>query len=187
MARTRPSEFAKLVIEQVAYIKEYNKTTKSIYTPKRNSSHNIDSEDNNRKNFSYVFLKDEICKIGLIKGKDAFVEAANMLSLLNPMNPLTYQEDLNMQISDDKDDWVNKDYLELYLEDKSSYLPYKLFGFHFDLGVADALTSVILQIVDDNCFNYQRRNNILNPMYQYMGIVNKKINNHFCVYLTFGR
>jgi hypothetical protein len=90
-----------------------------------------------------------------------------------------------MQISNEKDDWVNKDFLESYLEDKSSYLSYKYFGFHFDLGVVDALTSVVLQVVDDNCFNFQRRNNIFNPNYQYIGINNKKIRNNFCLYLSF--
>jgi len=107
------------------------------------------------------------------------------MSLEDGLNELEYKEDLCMNISDDIDDWTNKLYLEKYLEEKSQYLDYEYFAFHFDLDVICPLTSVILQVVDDNNFNFQRRNNILNPIYKYIGIVNKKIGNRFCVYLTF--
>lgn len=101
------------------------------------------------------------------------------------LNSLEYKEDLCMQISGDVDFWTNKLYLDNYLEDKAEYLPYKYFGFHFDLDAVCPLTSAVLQIVDDNFFHFQRRNNILNKDYKYIGVTNKKIGNNFCVYLTF--
>jgi hypothetical protein len=121
-----------------------------------------------------------------MRGKEAFLEAAEMMSLREVLPPLEYHEDLCTQISNEKEEWVNKTFLENYLEEKSKYLNYKYFGFHFDLGVVCAMTSVVLQIIDDNSFHFQRRNNLLNANYKYIGITNKKIGNSFCVYLTFG-
>lgn len=168
MARTKPYEFAQIILDEIPYIQSLQNSSKRV----------------NKGN--YIFQKNEICKIAIVKGKDAFLEAAEMMSLRECLPPLEYHEDLCMQISNDKDEWVNKTFLEKYLEEKSVYLNYKYFGFHFDLGVVDALTSVALQIIDDNSFHLQRRNNILNPNYKYIGITNKKIGNSFCVYLTFG-
>lgn len=164
LARTNPYSFSKNIIDHMQFIKE-----------------------NDRKNMkgSYILIKEDICKVGLIRGKVAFTEAAEMMTMQPSLNPLEYREDMCMQISNEKEDWVDKEFLESYLEEKSSYLNYKFFGFHFDLGVVDPLTSVVLQIVDDNLFQFQRRNNILNPIYKYIGISNKKIDNRFCIYLTF--
>lgn len=164
LARTSPEEFSKLIIDEIANIYENNK----------------DSSKG-----SYLFIKEDICKIGLLKGKEAFINAADKLCQNSKLPPLEHKDELCMQISKEKDDWVNKEYLEPYLVEKSSYLQYKYFGFHFDLGVVDALTSVVLQIVDDNLFNTQRRNNILNSNYKYIGISNRKVENSFCVYLCF--
>lgn len=164
LARANPCSFSKNIVDQIQYIKE-----------------------NDRKNSKgdYVLLKEDICKVGLIRGKEAFIESAEMMSVQPSLSNLEYREDMCMQISNEREDWVDKDFIESYLEEKSSYLNYKYFGFHFDLGVVDPMTSVVLQIVDDNLFSFQRRNNILNPNYKFIGISNKKIDNHFCVYLTF--
>jgi hypothetical protein len=138
----------------------------------------------NDKN-KYVLVRDNICKVALLKGKDAFIEAAEKLVLEECSDVLEFKEELCLEIPNNKLRWTDKNYLEEYLEDKATNLDYKLFGFHFDLGVADPLTSIVLQIVDDNVLNFQRRNNILNPMYKYIGVSNKKLEGSFCIYITF--
>lgn len=130
-------------------------------------------------------MKDKICRVGLLRGKDAFIEIAEELAMMEVLEPLEYREEINLQISNEIDDWVSQDFLESYLLDKFNNLTYSEYSFHFDLGVIDPLTSVVLQVVDDNYFNFLRRKNILNPKFKYLGITNKKINNNFCVYLTF--
>lgn len=164
MARVNPYSFAVNIMDQIQFIQENERLSMKG---------------------SYILLKDEICKVGLVRGKSAFNEAAEMMAMQSSLNSLEYREDICMQISNEKEDWVDKEFLESYLEEKSSYLNFQFFGFHFDLGVVDPLTSVVLQIVDDNLFSFQRRNNILNPSYKYIGITSKKIGNSFCVYLTF--
>ena len=148
----------------------------------------IKDNEKKHKRSNFIFEKEDICKIGLIKGIDAFKEAAEMLVMRQnnePLHPLEYKEELSMQISNDKEEWTDRSYLESYLDEKAVYLKHKYFGFHFDLGVVCPESTVALQIVDDNSFNFQRRNNLMNPLYKYIGISNKKIGNSFCLYLTF--
>lgn len=164
MARTNPLEFSKLIIDQVPFIYENYKKHKKV---------------------NYFIRKEEICKVGLIRGVEAFKEAAERMTLGDRLPPLVYKEDLCMQIPSEIEDCTNKLYLDNYLEDKAEYLNYEYFGFHFDLDVACALTSVVLQIVDDNLFHFQRRDNILNPLYKYIGVTNKKIKNSVCLYISF--
>lgn len=163
--RLNPIEFSHIITSQIEFIED-----NLIYSTNKGK---------------FIFYKEGICQIGLIKGKEAFIDIANKLCMRKPIEKLEYKEDLCMNVSNDMADWVNKHYLEVYLEEKSSYLSYEHFGFHFDLGCVDALTSVVLQVVDDNLFNCQRRNNILNEKYRYIGISYKKINNYFCLYLSF--
>lgn len=138
----------------------------------------------NDKN-KYVFIRDDICKVSLIKGRDAFIEAAELLALEECRDALEFKQELCLEISNNKQKWTDKEYLEEYLENKANNLDYKLFGFHFDIGVSDPLTSLVLQIIDDNVLNFQRRNNILNRNYKYIGVSSKKIEGSFCVYVTF--
>ena len=138
-----------------------------------------------KDNDKFVFIRDDICKVSLIKGKDAFLQAAELLAMEECSDELEFRKELCLEISDNKQKWTDKEYLEEYLEDKANNLDYKLFGFHFDIGVSDPLTSIVLQIIDDNVLNFQRRNNILNRNYKYIGVSSKKIEGSFCLYVTF--
>lgn len=164
LVRTKPVDFAKIIKDHIPYIQENTRK---------------------HKKSNFYIQKPNICKIGLIKGPVAFEEAAERLILGDLLEPLEYREDLCMQISSEREDWTNKVYLDHYLQDKAEYLNYSFFAFHFDLDCVCPLTSTVLQVVDDNCFHFQRRDNILNPEYKYIGVTNKKIGNSFCVYISF--
>lgn len=156
--------FAKVIIDQLPFIIQ---------------------NSNASKKGNFLMLKEQVCRVGLLRGKEAFIEIAEALAMLDALEPLQYREEINLQISNEIEDWVSQEFLESYLQDKFTNLSYSEYSFHFDLGVVDPLTSVVLQIVDDNFFSLQRRKNILNPKFKYVGITSKKINNNFCVYLTF--
>jgi hypothetical protein len=162
-ARTMPYEFCNHIIDNINYIK---------YEPQ--SSQMGD----------YVFVKDDKNKVNLMTGKNAFIQAAQTLALKDPMAPLEIRNDLIIKIPNDKEKMFNKTYIQDILAKKFNNSNYKLFGFHFDLGI-DALSSVVLQIVDDNANKSQRRNNILNPDYKYIGISSKKIGSVYCIYIAF--
>ena len=132
-----------------------------------------------------VFAKDNTYKVGLIEGKSSFIKAAEILALKESILPLEVHEDLMISIPDGKVSIYDKPFIEKYITKKFESLNFKLFGFHFDLGI-DELSSVILQIVDDNVNKQQRRNNILNPNYKYIGISSKKLGSVNCIYIAFG-
>jgi len=167
-ARNSPKEFSNLILECADYI---------LKNPKISSSS------------KYVFFKDKISKIGLKRGKPEFCDAAALFGNLWKVNKLELDEDLCITIPDNIKIWTDRDYLMQAIENKRNKLAskYEEFAFHFDLGTIDPKYSVLLQLVDDNDFNYQRRYNIMNPYYNYIGITSKKIENQFCVYLLFAR
>ena len=108
-ARTRPYEFSNHIIENLKFIKF--DPTQSLET-------------------DYLFLKDDIHKVGLKTGKSAFIEAAGMLVLMESLLPLELKEDLIIEIPEKKENMFDKLYIENYLSKKYQSLDYKLFGFH---------------------------------------------------------
>ena len=78
------------------------------------------------------------------------------------------------------------DFIKIKKNEFSDINKYKLFGFHYDNGSIHSEISIILQLVDDNDANGQRRNNILNRDFKYLGVSVGKIKpNRFIVYLSF--
>lgn len=184
LLRSKPYIYSQKILNSLGYIKSTNKSNDNIDI--KNNKHISDNSNNEYcSNYFSYYVKQDICKIGLIKGQRAFVETAELLAIQDSIDLLIFKKDLCIEIPDNKSEWINKTYLETYLQEKAKNLNYSKFGFHFDLNCVCPETSVILQVVDDNTFNLQRRNNILNPEYKYIGISSKKINNNYCVYLTF--
>ena len=142
LARTKPYEFADHIIDSIKYIKVNEKTGKGN---------------------EFIFNKDDTCKVNLIKGKSAFIEAAEILAMQDCLTPLEFKEDLIIEIPNDKKLFIDKTYIEEYLNKKLDSLEYKLLGFHFDLGVSDPLTCVVLQIVDDNVLKCQTKKQYIKP------------------------
>ncbi len=66
------------------------------------------------------------------------------------------------------------------IEDK-----YDNYTFHYDCGSNNAEMSAILQLVDDSNSDFRRRNNILDNIFNSIGIsANKLGNNKYIVYIT---
>ena len=148
-----------------------------------------------------VLGTDKTNKIGLKDGISKFNESKRFLLQIDSCNELAYDTNLEIEISDNPDLWLNNEYIKNKIVDKQSELlnltnsdtndnskkasDYTIFGFHFDYGMNDPIISSVLQIVDDNNCENRRRYNIMNLEYKAVGITNKFSGNKFVSYFFF--
>jgi len=144
-------------------------------------------------------------KIGLKDGISKFNESKRFLLHIDSCEELKYDSELEIEISENSDLWLNNEYIKNKIIDKQSELlnfsstmcseittktkdkksEYSIFGFHFDFGMSDPTISSVLQVVDDNNCENRRRYNIMNSEYKAVGITNKIIGNKFVSYFFF--
>lgn len=172
--RQTPYLFANNILDYISHITKL---------PNMNQSYNLSNISNSSV---FYFIKENECKVELKQGKQAFIDSSEeLIKLDSTLCPLRLNQKLSIEIPDDRELWCNKDYLEREIQKKFDSLDFEYIGFHFDFGIVNPLISVILQVVDDNNLNFQRRNNILNENFKYLGISIRKINNSACTYFTF--
>lgn len=126
-----------------------------------------------------------ICNIGLKKGEDQFNPTLDILKNFEGMLDLQWRSDLIIEIPDKISEWTKRENITKILSEVEKTGKYKQIGFHYDFGIKNALLSVILQIVDDSPFRGNRRTNIMNSSYEYIGISCKEINGNICYYFVF--
>ena len=144
-------------------------------------------------------------KIGLKDGISKFNESKRFLLHIDSCEELKYDSELEIEISENSDLWLNNEYIKNKIIDKQSELlnfsstmgsemttktkdkksDYSIFGFHFDFGMSDPTISSVLQVVDDNNCENRRRYNIMNSEYKAVGVTNKIIGNKFVSYFFF--
>ena len=176
LARTQPKNYIERVQTYMKYIKpnpEYNKKTANTLLP-------------------YMFDKEGIPKVALLRGEEAFTEFIAYLNTAIPMDPLQIRQEIAIRPLSKSDLQTKKEIIaELFINKKKELIEkyqyiYKNLDFHYDYGTNNYEVSSLLQLVDDNNSNKQRRNKILNRDYKYVGISYAKIKaNRFCVYVTF--
>lgn len=147
-----------------------------------------------------VLGTDKTNKIGLKDGISKFNESKRFLLHIDSCEELSYDMNLEIEISENPDLWLNNEYIKNKIMDKQSELlnisnlnstsdtkksDYTIFGFHFDFGMSDPTISSVLQIVDDNNCENRRRYNILNSEYKAVGITNRASGNKFVSYFFF--
>jgi hypothetical protein len=140
-------------------------------------------------------------KIGLKEGISKFNECKRFLLQIESCSELKYDKDLEIDISDDAELWLNNEYIKnkiiekqlLFSNESSDEIKekdkkkkdYNIFGFHFDFGMHDPIISSVLQLVDDNNCENRRRYNIMNSEYKAVGITNKVQGKKFVSYFFF--
>lgn len=130
-------------------------------------------------------------KIALKEGIQKFNECKRFMIQLEPIDELEYDKELEIEISNNSDLWLNNEYIKNKIADKQKNLmnsnnnKYNIYGFHFDYGMNDPFLSSVLQLVDDNNCEDRRRYNILNSSFKFVGISNKSIGNKFVSYFLF--
>lgn len=147
----------------------------------------ISKIENAKKNIMYD--KKGICvykssvKVALSKGIPAFDEAIDYLKNLQPMPKLLFSSELLIIPPENEDQIKDKTYMNEIINEKvQSGIPIK--SFWRDI-IKDRETCLLLMIVDDTGANSgKKRNDILDPTMQCIGITSKRIGKSFASYIT---
>jgi len=144
---------------------------------------------NNIKAFEGKDIYDEINgpKIALNKGKQTFLDCINSMENLEKIHPLNLSKDITIIMNDEESEkYLDKKFMTDAINQVKQSAIGKQFNFHYDYGSSNPEISCLLQVVDDNTSNFYRRNNILNPEFNYVGISITQIKKKkFLVYCTF--
>ena len=130
-----------------------------------------------------IFIYKSTVKVALARGVPAFDEAINFLKNLKPMQKLIFSNELLMEYPINEEQIKDKKYMNDQINIKvQNGIPIK--SFWRDI-IKDPQTCLILMVVDDTGVNSgKKRNDILDPNMQCIGIVSKKIGKSFASYIT---
>ena len=130
-----------------------------------------------------IYIYKSAVKVALSRGLPAFDETIDFLKKLNPMPKLIFSNDLLIDAPINEEQLKDKKYMNEQINAKvQNGIPIK--SFWRDI-IKDPQTCLILMIVDDNGPNSgKKRNDILDPNMQCIGIVSKKIGKNFASYIT---
>ena len=155
--RSNPKQYAEKLRSHIAYIKEEKE--KLIY-------------------------QNGDVKTVLNQGAPAFNKAIDILTNTSPLGNLDLNDEKKIEVPEDPETQTTS-FKNLQPALKVKF-PGKKFGFTFDLGAPIAETIVVLQLVDDNKSNGNRRNCFLDTAFSQLGVSIKKGKaKHYAIYLTF--
>lgn len=122
-------------------------------------------------------------KVALSRGEPAFDEAIEFLGNLQPMKRLEFSPDLVIIPPTNEEEIKDRRYMNEQINEKVQMgIPIK--SFWRDI-IKDCETCLILMIVDDTGANSgKKRNDILDPSMEHIGIVSKMIGKNFASYIT---
>ena len=165
-------KFSQYMLEQINKIRSNPKIFVDILKKAKNNIR-LDKKGN-------LYYSGKI-KVALYKGNDAFDEAISALEKTKPMKPLAYKKDLCIEISKDKKDFKNGDYLRKKINELIKK-GIKVRAFWRDI-ISDAETNFLLMIVDDNPIRRgEKRKDVLNPEMKYIGIISGIVGKYFICY-----
>ena len=149
------------------------------------SIQNIIKEDNNDPTKPKIIYK-EIVKVALIKGEEAFREAAHELRNMNPLPPLEFKKEICIPLPDNEEQFKDSNYLKEKVKEILSK-NIRINVFYKEL-VKIPEISVLLMIVDDNGKNAgKKRRALLNKNFKYIGVSFRFIGKHFISYFAFSK
>ena len=130
-----------------------------------------------------IFIYKSNVKVALSRGVPAFDETINFLKNLKPMPKLIFSNELLIDYPINEEQIKDRKYMNEQINIKvQNGIPIK--SFWRDI-IKDPQTCLILMIADDTGINSgKKRNDILDPNMQCIGIVSKKIGKSFASYVT---
>lgn len=144
-------------------------------------------EDNNKDDSTKnkIIYKQKV-KVALNRGKEAFLEAAEILRNLESLPPLEFISEMCIPLPETEEELKDPSFL------KSKVQELKDDGITIDVFYKDLVkipeVSVLLMIVDDSFNNIgKKRKALFNKNFKYIGVNSKFIGNSFVAYLAFSR
>ena len=125
-------------------------------------------------------------KVALIRGEEAFREAAQELRKMEPISPLEFKEEICIPLPDNIDDFKDGN----FLRDKVKEILAKniTINVFFKELVKLPEVSALLMIVDDNGRNSgKKRKALLNKKFKYIGVTYRFIGKTFISYFAFSK
>jgi hypothetical protein len=151
-------------------------------------------EEINGDKFLTLEMNDFISNSILVQGLPSFKEAIKFLEIYykkySTLNRLVHISDLKIPFPNDVKLVIDKNYIHNKAEEikKKFKGKYEVTGYTYDITYKDAELTTIMQIVDDNYGNKNRRHNLLNKDIKYIGINYKKLNDEqYAVYILLAK
>lgn len=179
MLRNSPKSFINLIEHAIKLITPTNKDEIN------DTNINYFMTNSFKKQIKYKICVDNVCNIGLQKGKEQFDSVVNVLRTLQGMDKLEFSTDLCLDIPERMEDVGKREYITESLSRIESIGKYNELSFHYDIGVSNAILSVIFQVIDDSPFKGLRSKNLLNGNKEYVGISCKEVEGNTVAYLIF--
>ena len=171
--RTNPKNYSKFILSNIKYI---NKRVKIIAD---------DSTGQNEEKIE-VFFKKKV-KIELYRGESAFIDTANYLEKLNPLNELTVKEEIKINTLPETEEQFKDDTVFIKNQISEINKKYNISAFLKD-NVKNPEIGLMLMIVGDyKKSQNKKRNVILNPDYKYIAVNSKFFGSKFIAYFTFSK
>jgi len=151
-------------------------------------------EEINGDKFLAIEMGEYTSNCSLVEGLPAFKEAITFMEKFykdnSSLNRLTHINELKIPFPKDLTLVNNIDYIKYRTEGIKKKLEgqYDVTGFTYDITYKDAEITTIMQIVDDNYGNKNRRKNLLNKEIKYIGINCKELNDgQYAVYILLAK
>ena len=148
----------------------------------------------NTLNSKYYFYYDKESnkKVKLKVTKNDFKECITFLKNFDNdlLQPLEYSSELTIPFPNEDPSLANdRNYLHEQIERLKKRIKNKFVFLDFQYDISpNPVVSAIVQAVDSQKVNYQRRNNFLNEYAKYVGVSVGKVNDElFCFYLVFAK
>ena len=151
-----------------------------------NSIKNIVEDKNKDEPSKSQLIYKQIVKVYLYKGKEAFLEAVDILRNSEPLPPLKFLPEICVPLPDKIEDLKDRFYLKTQVEKLKGE------GISIDVYFKDLIkvpeVSALLMVVDDSKIKAGRkRNALLNKDFKYIGVNSKFIGNTFAAYFSFSK
>ena len=177
------SNYAERIIELINNIRQDPAAYSEVI---ENSIKNI--VDNNNKDDpskSRIIYKQKV-KVALYKGKEAFLESAEILRNLDPLPPLEFLPEMCIPLPETEEELRDPSFL------KSQVRELKDEGISIDVYFKDLIkvpeVSALLMVVDDSFKNTgKKRMALLNKDFKYIGVNSKFVEKSFVAYLSFSK
>ena len=151
-----------------------------------NSIKNIVDDNNKNDSTKNRIIYKQKVKVALNKGKEAFLEAAEILRNLDPLPPLEFIPEMCIPLPETEEELKDPSFL------KSQVKELKDEGISIDVYFKDLIkvpeVSALLMVVDDSYKNTgKKRMALLSKEFKYIGVNSKFIGKSFVAYLAFSK